>query len=310
VKHSVKSISAQWRVAKPGSTQGTAAMWIGAQNGNGSAFIQLGVEEESDETQTFYYPFWSDITVGFSAQFFGPIHSGQKIFASMVRDSHGWLLTFKDAAALMLVKKQINYGARGTYNYAEWELEDPGQSLVAPEDVPFPANATANFQHLLVDGRPPHLTRKNGQTLSANGGAIEVPTPVRDDGFTYFRPSGSAQNYLKDARVVDFAENKFNAEFPFWRTYSSRTRLWYVGKLVDGFETGAKDLRSQTWPASSRRDVALLVTQLGNDVVNVQRWSRQGYKSTNNTFSPFESWNARDDRLAIQLRSTLKLPPP
>lgn len=310
VNDTVKSISAQWRVAKSGTTLGTAATWIGAQNGDGSTFIQLGIQEESLETQTFYYPFWSDTAVGFAPQFFGPVHSGQRIFASMVRDPRGWLLTVKDVAAPMLVKKQINYGAKGSYNYAEWELEDPAQGTVAPEDIPFPANATATFQHLLVDGRAPHLTRKDGQTLSANGGAIEVPTPVRDDGFTYVRPSGAAQNYLKDARVVDFAENKFNAEFPFWSTYSSQTRSWYVGKLVDAFDQGAKYFRSQEWPVSSRRDVALLVKQLGNDVVDVQRWSSQGYKSTNDTFTPFESWSARDDRLVIELRATLKLPPP
>jgi hypothetical protein len=310
VKDTVKSISAQWRVAKPGSTLGTAATWIGAQNGDGTAFIQLGIEEESDETATFYYPFWSDITVGFQPQFFGPVHSGQKIFVSMVRDPRGWLLTVKDSAASMLVKKQINYGAHATYNYAEWELEDPAQGTVAPEDIPFPANATATFQHLRVDGRAPHLTRKNGQTLSANGGAIEVPTPVRDDSFTYIRPTGAAQKYLEDARIIDFAEDKFSAEFPVWSTYSGRTRLRYVGKLVDAFHEGARDFRSQKWPAPSRRDVALLVTQLGNDAVNVQRWSSHGYKSTNNTFAPLESWSVRDDRLVIQLRATLELPPP
>ena len=102
---------------------------------------------------------------------------------------------------------------------------------------------------------------------------------MHHDSFTFKRPKGVADQYLKDAREVDYAENKFNAELATWKRYSDKTKSRYVEKLLEAFRSGAADFKSQYWPKATHRDVSKLVKGLGHDATGLKAWAASDYKN-------------------------------
>ena len=308
----VTQISAQWLVPSfvSQSVLGEASTWVGAQT-SGNKFIQLGIVVDCPaRATTVYEAFWSDTKMSFLPQILGRVFPGDKIFASMMRNSHGWSLSFDDPSSSISVVKEIRYGVGATFTEGEWLQEDPAPADISAQDVPYPDITNVKFQKLKVDHHVPHLTLKDGQTLSANGGVLRVPTPVHHDSFTFKRPKGVADQYLKDAREVDYAENKFNAELATWKRYSDKTKSRYVEKLLEAFRSGAADFKSQYWPKATHRDVSKLVKGLGHDATGLKAWAASDYKNAGTGLTRFEDGYVEDDLLTIKLRALLKLPPP
>ena len=308
----VTQVSAQWVVPSFVSQRvlGQAATWVGAQN-SGNKFIQLGVIVDCPAwAETSYVVFWSDAAKGYFPQFVGRIFPGDQVSASMVQNKRGWYLKFRDPSIKFSYAKEVKYAKDVSFTDAEWLQEDPAPANISAQDVPYPDITNVKFTKLKVDHRTPELTLDDGQTLSANGGAIRVPTPVRHDSFTFVRPKGVAEQYLVDARKVDFAENKFNAQLARWKSFSKQARSRYVKKLLVAFRAGAKAFRTQTWPPPTRRDVSYLVTSLDHDATNLKAWVRSGYKNVGSGLTTFEDGYIEGDRLMNTVRALLNLPPP
>lgn len=289
---------------------GEAATWIGAQNPFGGPFIQIGILEDVPRSDvTSYEAFWSDTKVKFDPEKLGRVYPGDQIYVSMTRNSRGWTLKFSDPTISLAIKKVVRYGLGASFDQGEWLQEDPTPTLVAAHDVRYPDVANVTFKKLLVDGHAPTLKLQDGQTLSATGGVLRVPSRVRHDSFTFYKPKGAAYRYLVDARIVDFAENRFNAEFVKWRKASRSSKARDVKAFIDAYRSAASKIRVQSWPTKTHPDIAKLVKQFKADVENLQGWKASGYTKANFGVTNFEDGAYQDERLVDKLRAMLNLPP-
>jgi hypothetical protein len=309
----VSQISAQWTVpaiaAK--SPEGVAATWVGAQNAADTNFIQLGILEIANEVGgSSYEAFWSDVAAQFAPQYLGRVEEGDKISVSMTRDAKGWLLKFNDHNESLVVNKQINYSAAGRFDWAEWLQEDPSPSHIAYKDVAYPDVANVKFQKLLVNGHVPKLVEADGITLSATGGALRVPTPMKNDAFSFVRPKGPADQYLVDAAVLDTATAKLNAEFAQWATLSRASKSSDVKAIEMVFTFTAKQFESQVWPRDAQGGIDNLVRFIAKDVSNLKSWAAGGFKMGGPAFNKIEVTAQQENRAVVKLRALLGLPPP
>jgi hypothetical protein len=309
----VTQISARWRVPAISKTSrvGIAATWIGAQNSIDSHFIQLGILEICNQKgRGSYQAFWSDTALDFTPQPLGVIGAGDHLSVSLVRNSRGWSLTFHDRTNALSVDKQIDYGVGAPFTMGEWLQEDPSPSDVASRDVAYPDVANVTFQRLRVNDEVPRLKRADGQTLSASGGLLRVPTLVRHDSFTFVRPLGAADQYLIDAAALDKEAATFNAQIVFWKSTSRKSKSRDTKAMVAAFEFGASEISAQAWPKSTHGDVGELVQDMRADAVNLNNWSTAGFKTEGSAFQAIRDATEEQNVVIDKLRSALGLPPP
>lgn len=309
----VSRISAQWVVPKIAATSppGIAATWVGAQNIEDSDFIQLGILEIANGGgDASYEAFWSDTEKQFAPQSLERLSAGDKISVSMARDAKGWLLNFDDRRNASSVTKQINYDAAGRFTQGDWLQEDPSPSRLASKDVTYPDLADVTFQKMMVNGHRPKLVQADGVTLSATGGALEVPTPVKDDAFTFVRPKGAADQYLIDAAVIDAATAKLNVQVAQWSTASTTTKTRDVKAIESVFTFEAGQFRSQTWPGAAQSGVHDLIQFIVLDISNFKGWSAAGFKLSGPAFEKLQNTVQEESGAVDKLRASLGLPPP
>lgn len=212
----VKQISATWRfpAIASDSPDGSASTWIGAQGGETSEFIQIGVVENRwSQRSTVYQAFWSDAAVNFSRQILFSANAGDLISRSMKKNNDAWNIQLVDHSKKVSVTKMITFRAGSSFIHAEWIQEDPTLGTIVARDVPYPDISNVRFLKLRVNESTPQLDLADELVLMASNGNIRVPTSVHSDSFTFDSPTGAALQYLRDAEALDVSSSTFNAAF-------------------------------------------------------------------------------------------------
>jgi hypothetical protein len=309
----VGEISASWRVPSvlAASPSGYASTWIGVQNEDtGSPFIQLGtIENEIGPGNASYEAFWSDVTVGFSPQFFAAVDPGELLAVQMTRGATGWTLSMHLGTSKTPTTKVIDYGVGQSFTQAEWLQEDPAPSSVTAVDEPYPRLSSVVFSDLEVNDQPPHLTRSDGVTLSARGGIFLVPTSVRNGSFSLVAPKGAAKAYLVLAAELDHAVSVYNVQLSKWNTLSVQGRKAAADDLAAEFTQNASQFASRSWPRASRHLISLLSKQLRQLVGDIQTWSAAGLLLSGPAYQKLIG-DENVAPVADRVRSALGLPPP
>jgi Peptidase A4 family len=308
----VHYLEAQWRVPKVSATSpvGAAATWIGAQNTTGNDFIQIGVEEIAENKgQITYRAFWSDTTVKFAPQFMGVVSPGELLFATMVRDSNGWLVSLRNTSGGFDVYKEISYEAGARFTIAEWIQENPASTSLSSRDVPYPIMTNVEFQNLQVNGKSPQLNLNDGLVLMASTGEIRVPTAIHNDAFTFTAPRGAQDQYLEDARTLDAGGSRFDAEAVTWQTTPLNVRITDVNDAINVIQVSKRTLQAQTWPSSTQALISKLVQMIEREISGLRAWSKAGLRLNTPAFLAYVSVARSEEKTADLVRASLKLPP-
>jgi hypothetical protein len=185
----VTSVGASWRVPRvlPGSPEGAAATWIGAQRTDGPGpFIQVGTNENREtvalETSNDYDAFWSDTRVHFAPQPLGIVNPGDYVSASMLLVGGVWHLKLVDHTRNASYVHSTADEANSRFGVAEWLEEDPTSS-VTNKVLPYPRLSTVGFQRLAVNGGHPSVADLYSQWLSLPGMNL-APSVVSGDQFS------------------------------------------------------------------------------------------------------------------------------
>jgi hypothetical protein len=308
----VRSISAMWQipVILRASGSGAASTWIGAQNDHGGyPFIQVGVTENMAFGNHFYFAFWSDSTVGFTAQpIFLAVHGGDTVAVAMERLGPKWHLSVHDLTTNKDLAVDVTYGAGARFTQGEWLQEDPVPiANAAPTDVPYPKLTGTRFSQVRLNGKVPTLTLSDGQTLMASKGVFQVPTPFVDDAFRLVAPEGYARQYLEDVYPLDMAIDLFNAQLVTWDDLSRGARLGATRGLIGAYAVFQRALARETWPLKTELALAGLVAANQAIIWDLTAWSARGLEKNSPLFVVFR--HEQQGSEATQVRATLGLAP-
>lgn len=308
----VHDLKAQWRVPEISATSptGVAATWIGAQVSTGNDFIQIGVDEITEENRhNNYVAFWSDSAVNFHPQPMGLVSPGELIFVSMNQNADGWLVAIYNRTKSFAQFREIHYEARVHFTTAAWIQEDPAPGVVSSRDTPYPVMTNVEFQNLKINGVNPRLNLADGLVLIASTGEIRVPTAVRNDSFTFTAPYGAQRQYLEDARTLDIGVAKFQADFVNWKTTPTAARSLDVKDFVNVLRTNVKDLQRQAWPGSTQASISKLIQVTNRQIAELQAWSRAGLQTNDSAFLKYVPVVGLHQKIVNTVRASLKLPP-
>jgi len=312
LKGNVRDVQAQWQVPviSPTSPPGTAATWIGAQGTSGKGFIQIGVNElVPQQGEDFYEAFWSDTAVKFQPQPLGALSSGETLHASMKRDKSGWQISLRNGSRSFSVSRHISFGAGVDYTLAQWLQEDPTSGLVVTQDVPYPVMTNVRFTHLAVNGAKPRLSLRDAQVLITSTGEIDVPTPVRDNSFTFSAPHGAQRQYLEDARLLDRGSAAFQAQYANWKATSARLRLTDTRHWIDTLVLLTKDFETQSWPTPTQKEIPQLVLVTQHQIADLHSWLAAGLAVNGPAYLKFEGTFEAHQKSVNLVRASLRLPP-
>jgi Peptidase A4 family len=308
----VKQIGADWKVPAifKNSRAGDAATWIGAQDDNGTDFIQLGTLENKDLTgSTYYQAFWSDTAVNFSPQILGTVKAGDTVSVRMVRKGYGWSLRLKDRSSALYINRQIDFGFGDPFNQGEWIQENPSSSYNGLPVLPYPEMANVTFRDLMVNKVAPRLGLGDGQVLITSNVRYRVPSAVHSDAFSMDFPSATQLRFLNDMRPSDLEATVFGNEFAHWSSTPATMRKSDVANYVRILRSTTRSLAQQSWPVPTSRLVTKYVTWCEGELRLLKLWSEVSAPLKG---SAFENWSVSElqrEYSANGLRESLNLPP-
>lgn len=301
----VGEVSADWVVPRivGGPVSSYASTWIGVQARDGR-FLQIGTTEDRWGGSTDYQAFWSDPDVGFEPQFLLVLRPGDEVSAQLTEGPDGWLGTLRDdtTGRLAAVPAGVHYGVGSDMNLAEWVQEDPEAGPGAPTDEPYPAMGRVTFTSLQVDGHQPDLTGDEATALASPNGVTLIPTPPRQDSFTFTVGTPAAGRYLRDIVAIDLVIDRFDAALGAGGTPSGGDG----DALVAATTTLDHQLAGQPWPPGARRAIRRLVAHNEGLIVDLRAWQAAG--GSRRALARFDR-DGSDPAYANAVRAALGIPP-
>ncbi len=307
-------ISAQWTVPTVTTKQfqdEQASTWIGIQEIQGPAFIQVGTTEAAyGPGSSNFSVFWSDTQSQFHPRNLATVEPGDVMAASMVRTPDGWQLRVRNLTEKTTSSTLVPVDAVTPFDVAEYTQEDPGSSVSLGTDFPYPTTSTVTFDELRVNGDIPTLTRADGSVLMSPNGIVLVPTPVSNGGFSLVPPKGQAAQYLRVASRVDLQSDRFGYDLTRWSAIRLGERQSDVETMILDMAASAKAVETlSAVPRSARTDFATQARYLERQYA---AWRAQGLEFSDSAYrnitrSPHAASYERD---ILDIRSSLGLPPP
>jgi hypothetical protein len=271
MKEPVTSISAEWRVPAilPGSSQGSAATWIGVQ-GPDSAFIQVGTVENTGKgsAASQYRVFWSDTVENFHPHVVLRVSAGDLIGASLVHLGTKWHIQVEDLTTRQIGPVLIGYSNKLTFNAGEWVQEDPVENPTSGFDAPYPSLSNVSFQRLRLNGHAPHLDISDASALSTFAGRSYVPSSIDNDGFVLRRAVGPQLQYLSDVYQLNLGLNYLFDEVNNGDTPST----YAFDNLGVQFSTLNSKVLAQHWPSNVSQLIAQLRTLNSRAAQGLKAW--------------------------------------
>lgn len=307
------STSATWTV--PAETVGDpsfASTWVGATSAFGQ-FIQVGVQEGwYDGAAPSYQVFWSSTRKQFRPQFLGTVRPGDTVTASLVEDTHGWMVSLRGKG--INDADQVADEAGAYMNEANWIQEDPaigsspdGPSLLQQE--PYARPEALAFSGLRVDGRPPTSPSLSATALATADGTLLIPSPLRDDGFAFHGGSRAAWRYLRDASRFDQPLTLFESG-----VFSPTPPYATLVRAAPAFEAATttfdRQLNRGPWPSRARPGALRLAACNESITAAVERFATATTRLQKARLSALVSVMESCDGDAIPVRAALGLPPP
>ncbi|HEX5266956.1 MAG TPA: hypothetical protein VFW24_09285 [Acidimicrobiales bacterium] len=289
------------------STVGHASTWIGVQSTR-EEFIQIGTVEDEvlAGTRPIYAAFWSDVSVGFHPQPLGIVEPGDVIRVDMSQVPSGWVLHIIDEHVRLDRRLQSHYGPGVNFDAGEWIQEDPAVATSPPTDLPYPKTSDVVFTDLRENGRPPHLTFSDGQSLASPNGVYLVPTPPAGNSFR-FRPATPSQAaYLADAGPANFAVLRFEAALDGIGSLSASEA---AREAIAAVITFKQSIESQHWPSAVSARLGALLDSQDRLAKQLESWLANPSRSRAQAVQILRRVLGPDHKAALAVRGLLGLPP-
>jgi hypothetical protein len=262
----VHSAHADWTVPGllPGSAQGEAATWIGAEAPGptrGAPFVQVGVNEGNTDGAgaPFYYAFYSTTKLHFHPVHLFDVSPGDQISATLRRRGARWQIEVTDRTAGRGRQSSVAEGAGRRFNEAQYTQEDVTDARTG-RPFPYPSLSPVRFTAVAADGVTPRPTGLTSSWLTEADGYL-APAPLHDGGFTlaHRQMTRAGLRYLRAIAAQDHATVTAIAHLLHWAQGGpARPAVVAARRFADVLRATVVTPRHERWPAGAHAAVSAL----------------------------------------------------